>query len=120
MLMKILLVEDNEPMRRTVKSFIGDLVDEFLECSNGCEAFDMYTQHRPDLVLMDIQMNDEGGLTATRKIKESFPEARVVIVSQWDGLGVREMARAAGAESHVSKTDLLPLRVLLGAGRQKW
>ena len=117
--MKILIVEDNEPMRRTIKSFIGDLVDEFVECADGSQALDAYTQHHPDLVLMDIQMNQDGGLTATRNIKEAFPEARVIVVSQWDGLGIREMARAAGAERHVSKTDLLPLRDLVRAGKQE-
>jgi DNA-binding NarL/FixJ family response regulator len=60
-----------------------------------------------------------GGFEATREIKAAFPEARVFIVSQWDSPGLREAARIAGAEDYISKTDLLPLRDLLQAGRLK-
>ena len=117
--MKILIVDDSEPVRRTIKNFIDDLVDEFIECSDGCEALDAYTQHRPDLVLMDIKMARVDGLEATRNIKAAFPEARVVIVSQWNGRGLCESALSAGAESYISKADLSPLRDLLEANRQK-
>ena len=59
--MKILIVEDSEPVRRMVKSFIGDLVEEFVECRDGNQALDAYTQQHPDLVLMDIQMSQMVG-----------------------------------------------------------
>jgi DNA-binding NarL/FixJ family response regulator len=71
------------------------------------------------MVLMDIKMNQVGGFEATREIKAAFPEARVFIVSQWDSPALREAARAAGAESYISKADLLPLRDLFEAGRLK-
>jgi CheY-like chemotaxis protein len=117
--MKILIVEDIEPVRRMVKSFIEDLVDEFVECGDGREALYTYTQHRPDVVLMDIKMSQVGGFEATRQVKAAFPEARVLIISQWDSPGLRERARTAGAESYISKADLLPLRELIKAGRLK-
>ena len=117
--MKILIVEDSEPMRRMVKSFVDDLVDEFVECGDGSQALDAYTRQHPDLVLMDIKMRQMGGFEATRQIKAAFPEARVFIVSQSDSPALREAARAAGAESYISKSDLLPLRDLLEAGLPK-
>jgi DNA-binding NarL/FixJ family response regulator len=55
------------------------------------------------MVLMDIKMNQVGGFEATREIKAAFPEARVFIVSQWDSPALREAARAAAAESYISK-----------------
>src|SRR5215475_7477701 len=113
--MKVLIVEDCEPVRRMVKSFVEDLVDEFIECGDGREALYVYTQHRPNLVLMDVKMSQVGGFEATRQIKAAFPEARVFIVSQSDSPALREAARAAGAESYISKADLLPLRDLLKA-----
>jgi DNA-binding NarL/FixJ family response regulator len=116
--MKVLLVENSELVRRMIKRFIRDQVDEFVECSDGSQALDAYTKQRPDLVLMDIKMNQMGGFEATREIKAAFPAARVFIVSQWDSPALREAARAAGAESYISKADLLPLRDLLKAGQK--
>ena len=116
--MKVLIVEDSEPVRRMIKRFIRDQVDEFVECADGCEALGAYRQHHPDLVLMDNKMTQMGGFEATREIKAAFPEARVFIVSQWDSPALREAARAAGAESYISKADLLPLRDLLKAGQK--
>lgn len=99
-----------------IKSFIGDLVDDFVECSGGDAALETYARHHPDLVLMDIKMEGMSGLEATGRIKKDFPEARVIIISQWEGPVLREAARMAGAEDFISKTDLLPLRHILEAG----
>jgi DNA-binding NarL/FixJ family response regulator len=95
-----------------VKRFIRDQVDEFIECEDGSEALEFYRQHRPDFVLMDIKMKDIDGLEATREIKAIFPDARVVIVSQWDSPALQKKARQVGATSYITKTNLLPLRAL--------
>ena len=111
--MKVLIVEDSEPVRRMIKRFVRDQVDEFIECSDGSEALAHYRQHRPDVVLMDIQMTELNGFDATRQIKEAYAKARVVIVSQWDTPALREAARESGAEDYICKRNLLPLRDLL-------
>ena len=72
--------------------------------------------HRPDIVLMDVKMAGMDGLAATRQIRQAFPEARIVMVSQWDDRALRDAARAAGAEAYVGKSDLLPLRRILADG----
>ena len=113
--MKVLIIDDSEPMRRMIRRFISDQVDEFVECEDGSEALAAYRRHRPDLVLMDIRMKDVDGLEATRELRRSFPEARVVVVSQWDGPDVREKVRGAGAYRYIHKSDLLPLRELLAS-----
>jgi CheY-like chemotaxis protein len=111
--MKVLIVDDNEPMRRMVSTFIADLVDEVVECGDGCEALKAYSDHRPDFVLMDVMMKQVDGLAATRQIKEQFPEARIVMVSQWDEQRLRDAAALVGAEAYVGKSDLDPLRRIL-------
>jgi CheY-like chemotaxis protein len=111
--MKVLIVDDSEPMRRMIKTFIDDLVEDTVECGDGSEALAAYREHQPDLVLMDIKMGVVDGLAATRQIKKLFPEARIVIVSQWEDKALREAAHTAGAEAYVGKTDLLPLRRIL-------
>ncbi len=111
--MRVLIVDDSEPMRRMIKTYLADLIGEAFECGDGCEALTAYRQHQPDVVLMDLKMKKMDGLDATRQISESFPKARIVIVSQWDDAPMREAALSAGAEAYVGKSDLLPLRRIL-------
>ena len=111
--MKVLIVEDSESVRQTIKRVIREQVDEFVECSDGSDALAQYREHHPDIVLMDIKMNRVDGLIATREIKKSFSDARVVVVSQWDTPALREAAKESGAESYICKRNLLPLRHLL-------
>jgi len=110
---KVMIVEDNARVRKMIKSFIADLADDFSECADGGEALEMYRRSRPDVVLMDIEMQTVDGLTATRSIKTAFPEARVLVVSQWDSPVLRQRAQSAGAEAFVNKSDLQPLKDLL-------
>jgi DNA-binding NarL/FixJ family response regulator len=62
---------------------------------------------------MDLKMARMDGLAATSQILASFPLTRIVIVSQWDDAAFREAARRAGAETIISKSDLMPLRSIL-------
>jgi two-component system NarL family response regulator len=96
-----------------IKNYLADLIGEAFECGDGSEALTAYRKHQPDLVLMDLKMTKMDGLDATRQIRESFPQARIVIVSQWDDAPMRKAARSAGAEAYVGKSDLLPLRRIL-------
>ena len=111
--MKVMIVEDNAQVRKMIRSFIGDVVTEFVECGDGSEALKLYAEHQPDLVLMDVKMKEVDGFAATRAIKTAFPDAHVVIVSPWDSHRLRRQAALAGAEKYISKTDLLPLRDVL-------
>jgi len=111
--MRVLIVDDSEPMRRMIKTYLADLIEQYFECGDGSEALDAYRKHQPDLVLMDMKMGQVDGLEATRQIRQSFPKARIVIVSQWEAAPLREAAFSAGAEAYVGKSDLLPLRRIL-------
>ena len=114
--MKVLIVDDSEPMRRMIKTLISDLAGEIFECSDGSEALAAYQEHRPDLLLMDVKMDGMDGLAATRQIKHLFPQARIIMVSQWEDAPLREAARLAGADAYVGKSDLMPLRRILTDG----
>ena len=108
-----MIVDDNERVRRMITSFLEDLVDEFVECEDGSGALAAYSQHCPDIVLMDIKMKHMDGFKATAEIKKAFPAARVVIVSQWDTGELRELAKESGADAYISKANLEPLRKLI-------
>lgn len=112
--MKLLIVDDHSAMRRMIGKVVCDLVSEIEECSDGAEALAAYRRCLPDLVLMDIEMGQVDGITATREILLSFPGARVVIVSKHDDDQIREAARKAGACGYVLKENLIAIRELLG------
>jgi DNA-binding NarL/FixJ family response regulator len=113
--MNILIVEDNEQMRRMVKTLVKDLVECVFECSEGAGALLAYTQHHPDWVLMDIDLPEVDGISATRQIVAAYPEARVMMVTNYDDADLREAARSAGACEYVVKEDLIGIRRILAA-----
>ena len=109
-MMSLMIVEDNEPMRRMIRSMVADLAECIDECGDGAEAYACYADRRPDWVLMDIAMPRLDGITATRQIISAFPDARVLIVTDYDDAELRAAARAAGARGYVLKENLLELR----------
>ncbi len=111
--MNLLIVDDNEPMRRTIKSLVGDLIREFYECSDGSQALAAYAENQPDWVLMDIEMGQVDGLTATKQIKEAYPDAKIIIVTNYDEPTLRERAKEAGACDYVMKENLFTLSRIL-------
>lgn len=113
MTMKVLIVEDSEPMRRTIKSFVEDLAETVWECADGADALAQYTEHRPDWVLMDIKMAKIDGLAATRQIRAAYPNARIVMVTSYDEQSLRDEARLAGACGYVLKENLRQLATFL-------
>ena len=113
--MKILIVDDNEQMRRTIRDLVDDLVEESFEAGDGAEALEACRACRPDWVLMDIRMVGMDGLSATRLLRSTFPETNVLIMTSYDDPGVREAAANAGACAFVPKDDLLALRRILSA-----
>ena len=113
--MNLLIVEDNARMRRMIRQVIGDLVGRVYECEDGADALAVYRAHQPDWVLMDIQMKNTDGLTATKQIKAAFADAKIVIVTNYDDTTFRESARAAGAFDYVLKENLLDVRRILAA-----
>jgi CheY-like chemotaxis protein len=116
--MKVLVIEDSEPMRRTIRSFVEDLAQIIWECPDGADALAEYTRHKPDWVLMDIKMGDTDGLAATREIKAAFPDARVVMVTSYDEQSLRDEARLAGACGYVLKENLRELVTILSGRGQ--
>ena len=110
----LLIVDDSERMRRMIKRLIKSVLAEVYECTDGAQALEAYTEHQPDWVLMDIEMKEVDGITATRQIRAAFPDARIVIVSNYDSDELRAAASTAGACGYVVKENLIDLRRLLG------
>ena len=113
--MKVLIVDDSRQTREMVKLYLRGVADETCECEDGAEALAAYAEFRPDCVLMDWEMKRVDGLTATRRLLASHPEARVLFVTQYNDAELRAAATEAGARGYVLKENLLDLRRLLAA-----
>jgi CheY-like chemotaxis protein len=112
-MVSVMIVDDNDEIRRMLRAVVADIADPIHECHDGSEACAAYARHRPDCVLMDVSMATMDGMTATRQIVKAFPAARIVIVTQYDDVRLREAAREAGASGYVVKDDLLEVRRFL-------
>lgn len=111
--MNLLIVDDSSSVRRLIRSIVDVIADEIFDCDDGLQAPAAYLRHRPDFVLMDIDMKDGDGLTATREITGSDPQAKVFIVTNYDADDLRDAAYKAGALGYVLKDNLFDLVPIL-------
>ena len=83
---RILIADDHQLLREGVKRILNmekdfDVVGE---CGDGIQVVELCNTLRPDVVIMDINMPVENGVTATERLKEFFPEIKVIILSIHD------------------------------------
>ena len=111
--MKLLIVDDNAAVRRLIRSIVLPFAGEIYECAGGADALSTYLAHRADVVLMDIRMSEVDGIEATEQIRAADPEARILIVTDYDDKELRYASLQAGACGYVLKDNLLDLVRLL-------
>jgi two-component system, cell cycle response regulator DivK len=102
---KVLIVEDNELNMKLFRDLIETCGHEILEARDGIEALKLARQHRPNLILMDIQLPEVSGLEITRWLKED-DELRaipVVAVTAFAMKGDEEKIRSGGCEAYIAK-----------------
>ncbi len=102
---RILVVEDQEDNRTILRDLLTHAGFAVLEAVTGEEGVRAAEAHRPDLILMDIQLPVVDGYEATRRIK-ARPELRaipVVAVTSYALSGDEAKARAAGCDGYVTK-----------------
>lgn len=73
------------------------------EASNGGEAIEQFRTHRPDVTLMDVQMPEVNGIDAILKIREEFPDARIIVLTTYGGDAQAARAFKAGASGYLLK-----------------
>ena len=102
---KILVVEDTEDNRQILRDLLGMAGYEMVEAHDGAEGVAKATEHKPDLILMDIQMPVMDGYEATRRIKAdpALKRIPIIAVTSYALSGDEEKARAAGCDGYVAK-----------------
>jgi two-component system, NarL family, invasion response regulator UvrY len=103
--MKILIVDDHQVVREGVRRLLSQLPDtKFAEADSPPEALTQYRQMRPDIVILDINLNGGSGIELLRHFKADTHQARVIIFSMHSDVVYANSARKAGAMGYVSKS----------------
>jgi two-component system, cell cycle response regulator DivK len=102
---RILVIEDTEDNRQIIRDLLTSVGYELIEAVDGVEGVQMARSHRPDLILMDIQLPGIDGYEATRQIRAIHEIARVPIiaVTSYALSGDEAKSREAGCDGYVAK-----------------
>jgi two-component system, NarL family, response regulator LiaR len=106
-MIKVLLVDDHEMVRIGVSAYLSAQPDIEVtgEAENGKIAVDKALEIKPDIILMDLVMDEMDGIEATRLITESWPEAKIIVVTSFLDDEKVYPALEAGASSYMLKTS---------------
>ena len=115
--MKLMIVDDHEGMRTTIRQLITAPGDNVIECSSGDEALAQLAKFKPDCVTVDVSMPGLCAFKTMRAIREAHPPARVICVTSHDQPDFRRAAFDAGASGFVVKDSLSDLYLLVATKR---
>ncbi|HWK37276.1 MAG TPA: response regulator [Hyphomicrobium sp.] len=101
----VLIVEDNELNMKLFHDILAAHGYATIQTRNGLEALDLAREHRPALILMDIQLPEISGLEVTKWIKEDdeLRDIPVVAITAFAMKGDEERIRSGGCEAYISK-----------------
>lgn len=102
---RVVIVDDHQLFREGLKRIINleEEMEVIAEFSDGNGIIDNYQRIEPDVILMDINMPKVNGVEATKKVKQLYPEARIMILSIHDDEGYVFETLRAGASGYLLK-----------------
>ena len=107
-MIRLLSVDDHAIIRDGIVRLIATQPDMKLiaEASDGQEAVEQFRKHQPDVTLMDLQMPNMNGIDAIGSIRSEFPEARIIVLTTYEGDFQVVRALKAGAQAYLLKGSL--------------
>jgi DNA-binding NarL/FixJ family response regulator len=121
---RILLVDDHFIVRTGLVSLLSTEPNLVVvgEAADGDEGIRLFEFHRPDLMLIDLRMPGKGGHEVSRHIRKLAPEARILMLSGYEGDADIQAALEAGVRGYVFKSatgeELIPAIQAVAAGRR--
>jgi two-component system cell cycle response regulator DivK len=105
MMKRILVVEDTEDNRQIMRDLLSNAGYDMIEAQDGAEGIAMAQSHRPDLILMDIQLPVLDGYEATQRIKAdpALAHIPIIAVTSYALSGDEAKTKAAGCDGYVAK-----------------
>ena len=110
---RVLSVDDHPLLSEGIATIINSQPDMMLvsQAASGTEAIHKYREHRPDVTLMDLRLPDLSGIDAMTAIRTEFPDARVVMLTTFEGDVEIQRALQAGARGYLLK-NIAPSEIL--------
>ena len=104
-MINVILADDVQILRAGLKAVLSSDSDIKVvgEASDGKEAYEMSVRLKPDVVLMDMRMPDYDGGYGTRKIKDTLPDVKVLVLTTFDDKETVDKAIASGADGYILK-----------------
>lgn len=124
-MIRVMCVDDHPLMREGIAAVIRSQPDMSLvvEASNGREAVEAFRKHRPDVTLMDLRLPDMSGIDALIAIRAELPDARVIMLTTFEGDVEIHRALHGGARSYLLKStpaeELIDVVRDVHAGRKR-
>ena len=115
---RVLSADDHPLLREGIATLINSQPDMKLiaESANGQEAIQQFDEHRPDVTLMDLRLPDMSGIDVVIAIRSQHPEARIIMLTTFEGDVEIQRALEAGARGYLLKS--MPPKDMLEAIRQ--
>src|SRR5919112_6663525 len=103
---RVFSVDDHPLLREGIAAVINSQPDMLMtaQASNGCEATQTFRQQQPDVTLMDLRLPDMSGIDALIAIRAEFPEARVIMLTTFEGDVEIQRSLKAGARGYLLKS----------------
>ena len=105
--LSVLLVDDHAVVRAGYKTYLSlsDKIGQIYEADRGEIACQMYSQHQPDIVVVDLSMPGIGGFESIRRLLNRNPQCKILVFSIHNELVYVTRALAAGARGYITKSS---------------
>ena len=100
---KILIIDDDESTRETLRLYLAEVGYETFAAANGAEGLDLWKRENPELIISDVNLPDANGLEIMARMKESDPNLPVIIITAFDDMKSTIAAMQKGAYDYLEK-----------------